>query len=292
MACNETMSTMKVLAAKFSLGNHEPVLNKAAEYLRLLNAKSTAGCNMTDTSKVVICLDLAATTLGTHIDQKLAARYSGLKAPSYCNIKKVVENRLEMNNEQISVSALCDALQCGGAHSLAQVMLDEYQKVSVTVDPTLPQYACVAVYHACRMNKIKISKRQIIEKSRLKAAQWSKLDSEFSNFVNEKFTSARNKNKDTTQRTDTNNDNAVEDISPDIQEEKSENGLELYEDWKRRMILEAYHELKLLEKNEKTIESNIGQSPRRSPRKTPQKYSPYNYSKSPKKGAGIRLLFP
>lgn len=42
--------------------------SKAAEFERLLQTKSSAGSNMTVTSKIVICLDLAANMLGAEFD--------------------------------------------------------------------------------------------------------------------------------------------------------------------------------------------------------------------------------
>lgn len=70
-----------------------------------------------------------------------------------------------------------------------------------------------------------------------------------------------------------------------IKEESTEPQIESYEDWKSRMLEEAYKELKELEHSEK---KQI-MSPRRSPRKTPQKSSPY---KPANKVNGVRLLFP
>ena len=42
--------------------------SKAAEFERLLQTKSVAGNVMTDTSKTVICLDLASAVYGVDLD--------------------------------------------------------------------------------------------------------------------------------------------------------------------------------------------------------------------------------
>lgn len=44
------------------------VCSKAAEFERLLQTKTVAGSNLSDTSKVVICLDLAAGIYGVELD--------------------------------------------------------------------------------------------------------------------------------------------------------------------------------------------------------------------------------
>lgn len=44
---------------------------KAAEYVRLLQTKSMSGSNMTDTSKLVVCLDLASELY--NVDLKLVS---------------------------------------------------------------------------------------------------------------------------------------------------------------------------------------------------------------------------
>lgn len=81
-------------------------------------------------------------------------------------------------------------------------------------------------------------------------------------------------------------------------EETTEPQIEVYEDWKRRILETAYKELKELEEKELKKKKELNElkridpremTPRRSPRKTPQKFSPY---KSPAKANGVRLLFP
>ncbi|CAH2097590.1 unnamed protein product [Euphydryas editha] len=292
--------TLKMIANKLGLGEEDKVINKAAEFERLLQTKSVAGNSMTDTSKVVICLDLAASIFGADLDNKAAIKYSGLKGPSYLNCRKVVENLLEINTEKLSVHFLCVSLQCSGVQSLAERILEEYQRQAKTdIDLNLPQYACMAVYQACRINKVKIPKSKIIEKSRLKPAQWSKLDADWTKLVNEKFATLKKRDL-TLINTEKNEEDQVMEVdsqSPKV-EKPTEPQIEPYENWKKRMLEAAYKELKELEQKRKETEESERvkkikeqmTSPRRSPRKTPQKFSPY---KSPvKRINGIRLLFP
>ncbi|XP_046973594.1 origin recognition complex subunit 6 [Vanessa cardui] len=292
--------TLKLIATKLGVGEEDKVINKAAEFERLLQTKSIAGSSITDTSKIVICLDLAASIYGSDLDNKAAIKYSGLKGPSYLNCKKVVENLLEINNDKLTVHFLCVSMQCTGVQSLAENILEEYQRQAKTdIDLNLPQYVCMAVYQACRVNKVKISKSKIIERSRLKSAQWTKLDADWTKFVDEKFATVKKRGRPP-KAIEKNDDDKLMEVDSQItkEEKQSEPQIEPYEDWKKRMLETAYKELKELEKQRNETEDNDRvrkikeqlTSPRRSPRKTPQKFSPY---KSPVKACnGIRLLFP
>ncbi|KAJ8710686.1 hypothetical protein PYW08_009201 [Mythimna loreyi] len=285
MAANN--KTLHLIASKLGLGEEDKVLNKAAELERLLQTKSMAGSNMSDTSKVVICLDLAAAMLGADLDVKTAIKYSGLKPSAYSNTKKVVQNLLELNSDKLTTTMLCLTLQCQGVQELADRILQEYQRLAkMEVDLNLPQYVCMAVYQACRVSKVKVLKSKIIEKSRLKPAQWSKLDADWSKFTDLHFATAKKKKGRPAKAAveDVVNEDAM-DIDVPKQEEPQQEQIEAYEDWKKRMLEAAYKELKDLEK----IEARKSLTPRKSPRKAPQKYSPY---KSPTKTNGVRLLFP
>ncbi|XP_013182689.1 PREDICTED: origin recognition complex subunit 6 isoform X1 [Papilio xuthus] len=279
--------TLRLLASKLGLQDEEKVLRKAAELERLLQTKTIAGSNITDNSKMVICLDLAANIYGVDLDLKTAVKYSGLKQPTYVNSRKILENLLELNDDKISISFLCISLQCTEVQALAEDILEEYKKKSkMDIDINLPQYVCMAVYHACRINKVKITKSKIIEKSRMKPSQWSKLDAEWSKFVNDNFASVKKTKgrprKEEIEVLDINNGTENKTL---IKEELIDL-IEPYDVWKKRILEEAYKELMELEEIEKA--QNV-MPIRRSPRKTPQKTSPY---KTPIKGKGIRLLFP
>ncbi|KOB65428.1 Origin recognition complex subunit 6, partial [Operophtera brumata] len=104
------------------------------------------------------------------------------------------------------------------------------------VDLNLPQYVCMAVCHACRINKIKVSKSKFVEKSRLKPAQWTKLDADWTKFP-------------------------YEDWKRRMLEAAYIELRELEEKEKCKP--------KRLESHRDSL------TPRRSPRKTPQKFSPY-----------------
>ncbi|XP_013138236.1 PREDICTED: origin recognition complex subunit 6 [Papilio polytes] len=277
--------TFLLLASKLGLQDEEKVLRKAAELERLLQTKTIAGSNITDNSKMVICLDLAANMYGVDLDLKTSVKYSGLKQPTYINSRKILENLLELNDDKMSISFLCITLQCTEVQKLAEEILEEYKKKSkMEIDINLPQYVCMAVYHACRLNKVKITKSKIIDKSRLKPSQWTKLDSEWTKFVNDNFSTVK-KTKGRPRKQNTEDTNNGTENNTSIKEEPIEE-LEPYNVWKKRILEEAYKELMALEEIEKAQEV---MSIRRSPRKTPQKNSPY---KIPIKGKGIKLLFP
>ncbi|CAK1543600.1 unnamed protein product [Leptosia nina] len=297
-----TSKTLLLLANKLGIAEEGKLLSKAAELERLLQMKLTAGNNLTDTSRIVICLDLAATIYGADLDHKTAIKYSGLKGPTYTSSKKMVENLLELNNDKLTVSSLCLNFQCNGVKGLAENILQDIQKTTkMELDMTLPQYACMAVYQACRINKIKLPKSKMVEKSRLKLGQWSKLEAEWAKIIDEKFAVVMKRGRPA--KVKVVDDEKAMDIDTSPKKEiVIERKVESYEDWKRRMLEQAYKELEVLE-NERKIkksvtrlsihEESLRRSPRKtpikSPQKTPQKFSPY---KGPRKDGVIRLVFP
>nr|XP_034825955.1 origin recognition complex subunit 6 isoform X1 [Maniola hyperantus] len=293
--------TLQVIATKLGLGE-EKVISKAAEFERLLQTKSVAYSNMTDTSKTVICLDLAASIFGADLDNKTAIKYSGLRGPTYINCRKIVENLLELTSDRLTVSFLCLSLQCAGVQTLAEDILEEYQRQKGDIDLSLPQYVCMAVHQACRLNKIKISKSKLMEKSRLKPGQWKKFDADWTKLVDEKFAAGKKRGRPPKNAEKVCVESEKMEVDgPSPTEEKEEPAIEPYEDWKKRVLADAYKELRELEEKQKKEENESKMkenqlmekkftSPRRSPRKTPRKFSP---DKSPTKPVtAVRLLFP
>ncbi|XP_063542256.1 origin recognition complex subunit 6 isoform X2 [Cydia strobilella] len=252
--------TLQLLASKLGLSEEEKVLSKAAEFERLLQTKTVAGSNLSDTSKFVFCLDLAASLFGADLDVKTAIKYSGLKPIAYTSNRKTVENLLEINSSKLTVAQLCVTLQCTGIQEVAEKILEEYQRHSkVELDLSLPQYVCMAVYQAGRINKVKVSKVKINEKCRLKPAQWAMLEADWTKFVNEEFASAPKKRGRPAKSTVIADENREMEI--DTKEETpTEIETEPYEDWRRRMLESAYKELEMREKENK-----------KSPKNTPKK---------------------
>ncbi|RVE45101.1 hypothetical protein evm_010210 [Chilo suppressalis] len=259
--------TVTILASKLGLAEEEKVLNKAAEFERLLHTKSVAGSNINDTSKTVACLDLAAGLLGADLDLKTAIKYSGLKPAAYKNMRNVIQNLLDLNEDRLSTLVLCNTLQCSPVQNLADKILEEYQKHSkIVLDFSLPQYVCMAVFQACRVHNLKIAKSKIVERSRLKPAQWSKLDEEWTKFVDENIASTKKKKGRPLKNTEAEKDD-VEDkmevdsniIKPEVRKEPK---IEPYVDWKKRILDGAYKELKKLESKKKEQNCRLTASPR------------------------------
>ncbi|KAI5638339.1 sodium/hydrogen exchanger family domain-containing protein [Phthorimaea operculella] len=272
--------SLQMMAQKLSLHEEEKLISKAAEFERLLQMKSTAN-NITDIAKVVICLDLAATIYRVDFDQKTAIKCSGLKGPTYLNSRKIIENILELNSDQLTIPSLCLTLQCN-VQDLAQRILEEYKNSSkMELDMNMPQYVCMAVYQACRISKIKVPKSKLVDKSQLKPGQWTKLDADWTKFVDEKFATvvkkkrgrpaknlvidSPNKHKDTP--------NKHKD-SPNKQKDTANK--------QKEAINELVDPLGIQKENVNN-DYEMTFSPRRSPRKTPLKYEPY---KSPMKNKG------
>ncbi|XP_069365087.1 origin recognition complex subunit 6-like [Maniola hyperantus] len=236
------------LATKLGLGEEILVINKAAEYGRLFQANSIFHGKITETCKTVICLDLAASTFGAHLDDKIAIQYSGLKGHTYANCKKTVESLLQtLQSNTLTVSSLCLSMECTEVRTLAENMLEEYQKRKGEINLSLPRYVCMAVYQACRLIKIEISKSKLLEMSHLTPAEWTMLYADWAILVCAKFATAQNRG-----RSPRNAENEID--VPSRNENKEEPARETYEDWQRRMLEGAYKELKELHEKQKKEE--------------------------------------
>ncbi|KAJ2941246.1 hypothetical protein O0L34_g3441 [Tuta absoluta] len=285
--------SLQLMAQKLSLQEEDKVISKAAEFERLLQMKSTTN-NITDIAKVVICLDLAATNFRVDFDQKIAIKCSGLKGPSYMNSRKIIENILELNSDQLTISSLCLTLQCN-VQDLAQSILDEYKKCSkMELDLSMPQYVCMAVYQACRISKIKVSKSKLVDKSQLKPGQWTKLDADWTKFVDEKFAAVVKKKKGRpSKKLVTDDENKMEvdaEIIMDKKEEPTEPEIEAYDDWKRRILEKAYKDLEKINKHNQIKHKNspskhkdTKDTPSKQNTRSKHKESPNKHKETPNK---------
>ncbi|KAF7279705.1 hypothetical protein GWI33_006865 [Rhynchophorus ferrugineus] len=219
----------------------ESVINKAEEYLRVYQSKSSIK-TLNDQAKTVLCLDLAARFVGRGFDKETALTLSGLKKSSYQNNLNTIEKLLELDRS-VTISDLCVQLGCTSIKDDAEMILNKYKQLDKKIkDLDHPQYAAVATYLACRAKRISVDKNGIAAASRLKPSQWKELIGEF-----EKFGLGKKVVRTT----------AKEYLEPDDPEPEQQNikkvDIEEYEDyevWKKRILDEAYAALKKEKEND------------------------------------------
>ncbi|EDV21277.1 uncharacterized protein TRIADDRAFT_60140 [Trichoplax adhaerens] len=170
------------------LVENKPVLGKAAEFYRL----ATIRCNnnaskllpATSSSRIVICIDLAATLFDESVDKALAAKLAGTSRKVYNTMYKTYEVLLNAS-KPCSVKELAVFANCiGNAELLAEKLLDRFA-VDVNskcangnnncIDITKPQFPAAALCVACRHLKVRVSKDKLYSKASISKGMFSNL---------------------------------------------------------------------------------------------------------------------
>ncbi|KAJ8976227.1 hypothetical protein NQ317_013619 [Molorchus minor] len=128
------------------------IIKKAEEFLRLFQSKGSVVKSLNETAKIILCLDLAATSVGSSFDQETAVKLSGLK-------KSSVPEQLTYyrKNKPLTVSELC--VQFGDTYvkDLAEEILKKYMSNNVKAkDVGHPQYIAAAVFIQPADNQIEV----------------------------------------------------------------------------------------------------------------------------------------
>ncbi|VEN37449.1 unnamed protein product [Callosobruchus maculatus] len=229
-------STLKTISDRLGVTD-STTIKKAEEFLRSLQTKCSSLKVLNDSAKSALCLHLAASFLRNGFDKDAAIKLSGLKKSLYQNNLHTIEKILGLD-KQLTVSALSVQLGCTEIKELAEEILDKYRAYDTKIkDFDHPQYVSAATYIACKQKSVKVHKDQFITASRLKPRQWKELVLEFEKFAKSLGLGSLRKNKK--ELTD-----PVEDITNEIEKvtmkKKTENEVEDYEVWRKRILDEAY----------------------------------------------------
>lgn len=251
MASSENMLIVQMLH-KLGLSQNEQVLPKATELFRLLRLKSTGGAMMGDYAMATICIDLATTLLGLPFDNEIALKLCGMKKSAYANAKKMSEKILDIS-KTIGIGEICLQLGLSQVQKEAVSMLEKYKCYvggNSEIDFTHPQYAAMAIYQACKKQKVKPPKTKLVTFSHLKPAQWSILEKNWEHCLSS-FGGAATGEKSKASKTDEVEPRIIEEIPVDIRpvglKHSSPEEIEPYVNWKKRMLEKAYRELKALQ---------------------------------------------
>lgn len=237
------------IGQKLGLADHDQLVPKSTELLRLLQIKSSGVTNaLGDYAKATICMDLASSLLGLPFDNETALKLSGLKKSVYVNNKRTIEKILDMT-KSIGIPEICIQLGLNQVQKEAAGMLEEYKRFvdgnNAEIDFAHPQYAAMAVFQACKKLKVKPQKTKLVPFSHLKPAQWTMLEKNWERFLASSNVAAKA--------------NVISIVSEDPVVEKlvgvqgnalkhsSPEKIEPYTSWKKRMLEKAYRELKVLE---------------------------------------------
>ncbi|KAL7735372.1 hypothetical protein ACLKA6_003223 [Drosophila palustris] len=225
--------------------NDEPnVLEKTTELIRLLELRSTnVPLQINEYGKIVLCADLASSLLGIGFDKEQALKLSALRKTHYVNNKRMFEKLLDLNKIP-SVNDICVQLSLNEVSRKAEELLALFKAVAGDCDDAdHPQYAAMAVFHACRLLKRKVSKTKIMPFSNLRPSQWQQLEHQWERMI-EKHHKEINVASKLNDQVDLHQDKNASLIK---QKRKEIPEIEDYENWKSRMISLAEAKLQQLE---------------------------------------------
>nr|CAD7443736.1 unnamed protein product [Timema bartmani] len=194
---------------------------KASELLRLLQLKTSSGnvLLISETCRVVICLDLAAARLGVLCDKRDVIKLSGVKKQLYLSSYRTVEKLLGLD-EVTSTKDLCVLLGVSEASLLAQSIIDRHLKLKVDRQKLLEQ-SCLkkSAFDTLAAELMKMAEKVAPQTKRMAKKRTHALMDIMENQIKE----AEKKSMKALQAT----------------EEESQEYPEDYEDWKNRIISES-----------------------------------------------------
>lgn len=200
--------------------------------------------SMNDCAKIVYCLDISCELMNIPFDESSGLRQASIRSKSsYQSNRKLLMKLLNLN-KKMSISSLILKL---GINNLnveknSKKILDSYAKQNPQADLDHPQYLVMSIYQSCKVEKVKVLKKNLVPLSNLKQNQWTMLEKSWDKWVGDVL--KVNKNKENRQI------HEIVDESPQKQKEKqlkrkqhAEPEEEEYDVWKKRILEAAYAEL-------------------------------------------------
>ncbi|XP_015420186.1 PREDICTED: origin recognition complex subunit 6 [Myotis davidii] len=156
------------------------VPRKAEEHLRLSRLKCGGlSARTTETSRAVMCLDLAASLRSCPLDRAYAAKLSGVNQKTYQSCLRSFECLLGLNSS-VGIQDLAVQFSCTEAVNLAVQMLQSYesslpQAQRADLDLSRPLFTTAALLTACKILKLKVDKGKMAATSGVKKAIFDRL---------------------------------------------------------------------------------------------------------------------
>lgn len=239
------------LASKIGITSIK-VLSQAEEYIRLSQVKCVGLGSATASSKAVICLELAATSMKFPLDKEYAIKLSGLSPKVYSSNLKAMECMLGLQSN-LGLRDLAIQFGCLEAVKVASQILQRYETSlpaaqQQDLDMTKPLFTTAALYAACKCMKIRTD-RKLASSSGAKKGIFDRLCAQFQKFgqeiCNEASSLEKPKGTQKRQKTLTEMLEMEDDEKPltspkrERAEKTEEEETQNYEEWKRKILENA-----------------------------------------------------
>ncbi|XP_059607695.1 origin recognition complex subunit 6 [Phlebotomus argentipes] len=227
------------IAHKLGYRHNTQIIQKITENSRLLHLKQNAVMSgLGEMAKLVICTDLAASTIGLSFDMETALKVSGMRKAQYANYRRIIQ-KLIGNSKSVKIPDLC--LQLGLPRHVQEAAIQQLPKylgymtrVNRGLDEKHPQYAVIVLYGIARQNKVRVSKSAFANVCNLKTDQWKILEESWGKFNKESQEEVKQKK----------GEDDVEMVVEECKTEATTDEAEDYEVWKQRILAKAYEDLK------------------------------------------------
>ncbi|EDW04562.1 GH23282, partial [Drosophila grimshawi] len=215
---------------------------KTTELIRLLELRSAnVPLQINEYGKIVLCADIACTLLGIGFDKEQALKLSALRKSHYVNNKRMFKKLLDLN-VLATINDICVQLSLNEVARKAEELLTLF-KNNIAMhehsdEADHPQYAAMAVFHACRLLKRKVPKAKLMPFSNLRPTQWQQLEQQWERMITKHY-------KEINVAAKLTDKHQKKDIIVKNNGQKVE--IEDYEKWKSRILASAEAKLKELE---------------------------------------------
>ncbi|XP_051972613.1 origin recognition complex subunit 6-like [Xyrauchen texanus] len=241
------------LASKIGITSVK-ILCQAEEYMRLSQVKCAGLGSMTDTSKAIICLELAATSMKFPLDKEYAIKLSGLSSKVYHSNLKAMECMLGLQSN-LGLRDLAVQYGCLDAVKVASQIIQRYEASlpaaqQQDLDLSKPLFTTAALYTACKCMKIRTD-RKLASSSGAKKGIFDRLSTQFQKFgqeicneassMEEPIKKAQKRKKTLTEILEMEDDDVAQTTpSKEVCIEKTEEDeTQYYEEWKRKILENA-----------------------------------------------------
>lgn len=199
---------------------------------------------LNETAKIVLCLDLSSRLLNMEFDDKRSLKIAKLTKTAYQNNKRILEKVLNLN-KILDINEICikAGLSDSNVKKTAKKILEAYKKDFHyrNLDFDHPQYVSQAVYQACKVEKVKITKKKMQDCSNLKPAQWISMETEWDKWLQKSPTSLEPTKKE---KTVLQLVQELENETSEVVKIHKELKVEDYDVWKKRILEQAYEAIK------------------------------------------------
>lgn len=171
--------------------------------------------------------------------QKDAIRAAGISKAEYSRSKRNLEKILDVG-QILDISKICVKLGIPThIQKLAETLKSEFfaQNSNLNLDLEHPQYYAMAIYQACKIEKIKKPNSDLIKQSHLKYSEWKKLEIQWTKFVENRKVAITSIKPTATCSGDSTN------ISNKPQTVTSQPKQETYDVWRKNIIERAFDDL-------------------------------------------------